>query len=133
MCKFLIGSILILFSSVILADTKLDVEIDSCQRTVNNDVVCDFQIKSDISRAMALTGGQYSQAIVDSDHFYNSAKVEVQGHVGMAVGFEIEPGVFLIARLWFENIDATVEEFEKLTMRFSDGNWQLENVTVKSQ
>ena len=113
------------------AHSVVEVELKSCQRNSSDGVVCKLVFGSSEKATVALTGGQYSRGVDNFGNSYHAAKVSVGSESGMAVGFDVTPGLWQKARVTFEDVDPAAGVFRTLTIRFNDGYWHAADVPIE--
>ena len=129
----LFGMILLfVFSNNSFAETLLKIKLKSCQREGNGVVICNFKLKSPISRSMSLTGGQYTQAVDSAGVAYDATEVTIGKVSGLAINFEIFRGVRTKGSVVFEDVDPSIDKFDLITMRFDDGLWKKKNIKIRN-
>ena len=129
----LLGMVLALgFGNCANAETLLKIKLKFCERESEGSVICDFRLKSPISRSMTMTGGQYTQATDSFGAVYDATTVQIGEVSGLAIKFEIFRGKLTRGRITFEGVNPSIETFSLVTMRFSDGYWKKNQILVKS-
>jgi hypothetical protein len=132
-CLLLFAGFSLVAAIGVHADSSVDVKLQSCNRMPVNTVVCSFLFGSSATATMSITGGQYSQVIDAAGNAWHATNVRVGDNSGMAAGFDVMPGLWQHAEVTFEGVDAAVEIFQSLTLRFNDGYWQTNDVPVKNE